>query len=125
MSTTTGCNQWFSLAKPTLKWPLLIKNCSMVARTTRCGWAISQTTSDWHVNFLSLAYDSAFFVFCSHEHLLFSLPMFTQHYHWCPASSPLATWTCSTQSGSAMSDRSFVLVPLYVGPSCFIRCPCY
>ena len=23
----------------------------MVARTTRCGWAISQTTSDWHVNF--------------------------------------------------------------------------
>ena len=24
-----------------------------------------------------------------------------------------------------MSDRSFVLVPLHVGPSGFIRCPCY
>ena len=41
-STSTGCNRWLSLAKPTLKVALLNTNRSPVARTNKCGWAISQ-----------------------------------------------------------------------------------
>jgi hypothetical protein len=40
VSTNTGCNQWLSLAKPTLKMPLADRNHSLVARTNKCGWAI-------------------------------------------------------------------------------------
>ena len=36
-----GCNQWFSLAKPTLKVAPAGRNRSLVARTNMCGCAIS------------------------------------------------------------------------------------
>ena len=36
-STTNGCNQWLSLAKLALKMPPTNRNCSPVARTSRCG----------------------------------------------------------------------------------------
>ena len=39
--TNIGYNQWLSLAKPTLKVPHASKNRSLVARTSKCGWAIT------------------------------------------------------------------------------------
>ena len=43
MSTSTGCNLWLSLTKPTLKVALLAnKNRSVVPRTNKCGWATRQ-----------------------------------------------------------------------------------
>ena len=44
VSTSTGCNQWSSLARPTLKVAPAGRNCSLVARTNKCGWAISSQT---------------------------------------------------------------------------------
>ena len=44
-STNTGCNQWLSLAKITLKVPLAGRNRSLVASTSRCGEGVSPTTS--------------------------------------------------------------------------------
>ena len=41
VSTSTGCNQWLSLAEPTLKVTPIGRNRSLVARTNMCGWAIS------------------------------------------------------------------------------------
>ena len=41
MSTSIGCNQWLSLAKPALKVTPASRNRSLVARTSMCGWAIS------------------------------------------------------------------------------------
>ena len=41
VSTSKGCNQWFSLAKILLKVALAGGNRSLVARTSKCGWAIS------------------------------------------------------------------------------------
>ena len=40
MSTNTSCNQWLSLAKPTFKVASIGRNCTLVARTIKCGWAI-------------------------------------------------------------------------------------
>ena len=41
VSTNNCCNQWLSLAKPLLKVVLGGGNRSLVARTSKCGWAIS------------------------------------------------------------------------------------
>ena len=41
VSTNTGCKQWFSLARTLLKVALVGRDCSLVARTSKCGWAIS------------------------------------------------------------------------------------
>jgi hypothetical protein len=40
-NTNTNCNQWLSLAKIALKVPHVGRNCSLVARTSRCGECIS------------------------------------------------------------------------------------
>ena len=40
VSTSIGCNQWLSLAKTILKVALVGRNRSLVARTSKCGWAI-------------------------------------------------------------------------------------
>jgi hypothetical protein len=40
VSTSIGCNQWLSPAKPTLKVPHVGRNRSLVVRTSKCGWAI-------------------------------------------------------------------------------------
>ena len=40
VSTIKGCNQWLSLAKTLLKVALVGGNCSLVARTSKCEWAI-------------------------------------------------------------------------------------
>jgi hypothetical protein len=39
VSTSTGYNQWLSLAKPTLKVPPVGRKRSVVAHTAKCGWA--------------------------------------------------------------------------------------
>ena len=41
VSTSKGCNQWLSLAKTLLKVALAGGNRSLVARTSKCGWAHS------------------------------------------------------------------------------------
>ena len=41
VSTSSGCNQWLSLAKPLLKVALAGRNRSLVTQTSKCGWAIS------------------------------------------------------------------------------------
>ena len=41
VSTSKGCNQWLLLAKTLLNVALAGGNRSLVARTSRCGWAIS------------------------------------------------------------------------------------
>ena len=41
VSTNTGCNQWLSVAKTLLKVALDGRNRSLVACTTKCGWAIT------------------------------------------------------------------------------------
>ena len=41
VSTSTGCNQWLLLAKTLLKVALVGRTRSLVARTCKCGWAIS------------------------------------------------------------------------------------
>ena len=43
VSTSKGCNQWLSLAKTLLKVALAGGDRSLVARTSKCGWAISQS----------------------------------------------------------------------------------
>ena len=40
VSTSTGCNQWFSLAKAILKVAFASRNHSLVVNTSTCGWAI-------------------------------------------------------------------------------------
>jgi hypothetical protein len=45
VSTNTGCNQWFTLAKPCVKVFHVGRNCSLVAHTSKCGWAISLKVS--------------------------------------------------------------------------------
>ena len=45
VSTSIGCKLWLSLAKPTLKWPHVGTNCSLMACTMKCGWAISPKPS--------------------------------------------------------------------------------
>jgi hypothetical protein len=40
VSTSIGCKQWLSPAKPTLKVPHVGRNRSLVVRTSKCGWAI-------------------------------------------------------------------------------------
>ena len=40
VNTSKGCNQWLSLAKTLLKLALDGGNCSLVARTSKCGWGI-------------------------------------------------------------------------------------
>ena len=40
VSMNIGCNQWLSLAKTLLKVALAGRNRSMVAHTSKCGWAI-------------------------------------------------------------------------------------
>ena len=37
-----GCNQWLSLAKTLIKMGLAGGNHSLIARTSKCGWAITQ-----------------------------------------------------------------------------------
>ena len=41
VSTITGYKQWFSLTKSTLNVTLVGRNRSLMARTSKCGWAIS------------------------------------------------------------------------------------
>ena len=41
VSTSIGCSQWLCVAKTILKVALAGRNCSLVARTSKCGWAIS------------------------------------------------------------------------------------
>jgi len=41
MSTNIGYIQWLFLVKPTLKVALVDRNRSLVAHTSKCGWAIS------------------------------------------------------------------------------------
>ena len=41
MSTITGCNQWLSLAERTLKVAHASKNRSLLAHTSKCGWAMN------------------------------------------------------------------------------------
>ena len=41
VSTSKGCKQWLSLTKTLLKVTLVGGNRSLVARTSKCGWAIS------------------------------------------------------------------------------------
>ena len=43
VSTNIACNQWLSLAKPTLKVLLADRNRSLMVRTSKSGWAII-----WH-----------------------------------------------------------------------------
>ena len=54
-STNTGCNQWLSLAKITLKVPHAGRNRSLVVRTSRCGKCISLLceSKEQHVQFLN------------------------------------------------------------------------
>ena len=40
-STSTSCNQWLSLAKPTPKVPLACRNRTLVPRINKYGWAIN------------------------------------------------------------------------------------
>ena len=40
VSTNTGCNRWLSLAKTLSKVILAGRNRLLVARTSKCGWAI-------------------------------------------------------------------------------------
>ena len=42
VSTNIGCNQWLSLAEPTLKMAPAGRNHSPVAHTNMCGWTISR-----------------------------------------------------------------------------------
>ena len=42
VSTNTSYNKWLSLAKPCLKVPHVGRNRSLVARTSKCGWAITR-----------------------------------------------------------------------------------
>ena len=42
VSTSTSCNEWLSLAKTLLKVALAGRNRSLIARTSKCGWAIRQ-----------------------------------------------------------------------------------
>ena len=42
VSTSKGCNQWLSLAKTLLKVALDGGNRSLVACTSKCGWAITK-----------------------------------------------------------------------------------
>ena len=39
LSTSKSCNQWLSLGKTLLKVALVGGNRSLVARTSKCGWA--------------------------------------------------------------------------------------
>ena len=50
VSTNIGCNQWLSLAKSPLKVVLAGRNRSLVLRTSKCGFAISQFTSNSFVH---------------------------------------------------------------------------
>ena len=40
VSTNNDCNQWLSLAKTLLKMAIVGRNRSLVAHTSKCGWAI-------------------------------------------------------------------------------------
>ena len=40
VSTSTGCNQWLSLAKTLLKVALVGRNRSLIAHNSKCGWTI-------------------------------------------------------------------------------------
>ena len=40
MSLNISCNQWFSLAKPILKVTPADRNRTLMANTSKCGWAI-------------------------------------------------------------------------------------
>jgi hypothetical protein len=53
-STSTGCNQWLSLAKIALKVPTACRNHSLVARTSRCGECINLSlfALGWHIPWL-------------------------------------------------------------------------
>ena len=42
VSTSIGCNQWLSRAKPSLKVAHASRNRSLVAHTSKCRWAIRQ-----------------------------------------------------------------------------------
>ena len=44
VGTSIGCNQWLSLAKSTLKVAPAGRNRSLVAYTSKCGWAIIRTS---------------------------------------------------------------------------------
>jgi hypothetical protein len=48
VSINIGRNQWLSLAKPTLKVSLASRNRSLVPRTRKCGWAISNCIQHIH-----------------------------------------------------------------------------
>ena len=41
VSTNTGCNQWLSLVETLLKVALVGRHRSLVANTSKCGWAIN------------------------------------------------------------------------------------
>ena len=51
VSTSKGCNQWLSLAKTLRKVALDGGNRSLVARTSKCGWAI-RSKSPLHIGAL-------------------------------------------------------------------------
>ena len=44
VSINTSCNQWLSLAKPTLKMAPAGRNCSLMTCTSKCGWAVNYVT---------------------------------------------------------------------------------
>ena len=52
VSTSKGCNHWLSLAKTLLKVALAGGNRSMVACTSKCGWAISTSLMAFQVTHL-------------------------------------------------------------------------
>ena len=50
VSTSKGCNQWLSLAKPLLKVALAGGNRSLLACTSKCEWGISTLCLLYHPN---------------------------------------------------------------------------
>ena len=56
MSTNTGCNWWLSLAKTLLKVALAGRNRLLIARTSKCVWAIRQRTQTTKLSIFCLSF---------------------------------------------------------------------
>ena len=78
VSINTGCNQWFSLAKLTLKVVRVGRNRSPVVHTSKRGCAVSKRGCVWH---LWLWSNGLFEQSCQKARLLHKAPSLIAHPH--------------------------------------------
>ena len=118
VSTNIGCNQWLSLAKTLLKVTLAGRNRSMVARTNKCGWAISlmvslsplKSDTSSPLIFLTMAQILYFYLFL----YFFGMALFDANNEWMNEWS-FNGWFGSKEFrmefGKAVTDTKFFLQP--------------